>query len=425
MKSKTKTTEECLAFFEVEIAREDIDKAFEEVYRQIDKVSNIPGYRVGKAPRELVRKHYAANAAEEVLKRLIPQAYGMALDENKIRPIGLPEISEVGSLEEGKSLFFKAKVDTHPKFKLKNYKAIKVENKNPELSEEEVAKTIENLRQLNSKFIAVENRPAQLGDYVICDMECSVNGKSIHKKRENIWLMIEKESTVPGLNEKLAGMNKGEEKGIETSLPEKYPDKNLAGKMALYHIKIKEIKSQLLSNLDDDFAKDLGKDNLDSLKKEVREELAKRVKANAQADMENQVLKKLIDDNVFQVPARLLDRQLKFMVEDAKERLVQKGFKKEDLAKKDDEFKAKFKDDALRQVRLFFILDEIAGQEHIDVSGADIKEAFKSISAQTGKSEDEVKAYYEKEGLVGDLEEKLREEKTIQFLLKEADVIES
>lgn len=423
VKTKAKVIEECATLFEIEVPKESVEAAFEEVYNEIAKVSNIPGFRPGKAPRELVKKHYENNAKEEVLKRLIPDAYRNALAEHQINPIGMPEIQEV-NFKEGSRLSFKAKIETHPKFKLKNYKGIRLEKKKLVLKDEDVNKTLDNLRELNAKYIAVEDRPVQLGDYVVSDMECFVDGKSIHKKRENLWLSVDKESFIPGLADKMVGMKKGEERDIEAALPEKYPDKLAAGKPARYRIMAKEIKYRKLPNLDDEFAKDLGKDTLEDLKKDLSEELKRRAKLNIEADMENQVLNRLTDENKFGVPPSLARRQLDFMVEDAKRRLQEKGFKKVDLDKKDDEFKNKFKDDAVRQVRLMFILDSIARDEDIKVSADDVEEAYKSISNETGQALEKVKDYYKKEGLADSLKEKIKEEKTIKSLLDNAQVIE-
>jgi len=423
VKTKAKATEECTTVFEIEVQKETIDKAFDEVYAEITKVANIPGFRAGKAPKELVKKHYAGDAKSEVLKRLIPQAYADALREHNINPIGLPEISEV-KFENEDILSFKAKVDTRPKFKLKNYKGIKIEKKKAVVKDEEVEKVLQNLREMSAKYITVEDRPVQMGDCVVSDLECSVEGKPVHKKRENLWLYVEKDSVVPGLSEKIVGMNKGEEKDVEVALPEKYPDKNLAGKPAVYRIKAKEIKLRQLPNLDDEFAKELGKESFEDLKKEVTAELEARAKASADIDVENQLLGKLADENTFAVPSSFVARQLDFMIEDAKRHLLEKGFKKEDLDKKDNEFKEKFKNDAVRKVRLLFILDQIARDENIDVTDEELGEAYKSISAQSGKSEEEVKDYYDREDMVDSLKDRLREGKTMEFLLQNAQIVE-
>jgi trigger factor len=424
MKSKVKNIEEYATLFEIEVPKETLDKAFGEVYVEIAKAANIPGFRAGKAPLDLVKKHYTKDAKEEVLKRLIPEAYKSALEEHKINPIGLPKISDV-IFEEGKPLLFKAKVDTRPKFKIKNYKGIKIEKKTAAINEEDVDKTLEHMRAINAKYISIEDRPVQLGDYVVSDMECFVDGKPAHKKRENLWLFADKESLMPGLGERMAGMAKGETREIEISVPKEYSDKTLAGKNATYRILAKEIKVRQLPALDDELAKDLGSIGLADLKDKIRKELQERSRVNAEIAMENQILDTLMDENNFGVPSGFVARQLDYMVEDSKKRLMEKGFRREDLDKKDKELKEKFKNDAERRVRLVFMLDEIGRLEKIETSAEDVEKAYKSIALQAGKTEAEVKGRYEKEDLVGNLEESIRERKIVDFLLKNAEVTES
>jgi len=423
-KTKARSIEDCSMLFEIEVSSQAITEAFEKVYNEITKIANIPGFRIGKAPLDVVKKHYASDAREEVLKRLIPEAYREALQEHSITPVGLPEISDV-SFESEKALSFKARVDTRPKFKLKDYKGIKIAKKKVQINDADVEKTLENLRELNARYVAAEDRPVQMGDYVVSDLECSVDGKSAHPKRENLWLFIDKESAIPGLADNIVGMRKGEAKEIEVKLPPKYPDKKLVGKIAKYHVVAKEIKIRQLPEINDEFAKDLGRNTLEELRSEIRKEMENRAKIDAEIDAENQLLTKLMDDNVFAVPSSFVTRQLSYMVEDAKKRLEQKGFKKEDLDKKDDEFKEKFKNEAVRQVRLLFILDEIAMLEGMTVNEKDLKDTYRSIATQTNRTEDEVKGHYEKEDLVDNLEEKIREGKTIQFLLKNAEMTEA
>ena len=423
MKSRIKAVEECASLLEICVPETDVAKAFDEVYDEITKYANIPGFRVGKAPKDLVKQYYGKNAREDVLKHIIPEAYKNAVLEHRISPIAMPEISDVDFSDDGK-LSFKAKVDTRPSFKLKNYRLIKVEKKRPKVTDDDVNRMIDNLREMNAKYVSVEDRPVQMGEYVVSDMDCSVDGKPVHKTRENLWLYLDKDALVPGLVEKMVGMKKDDERDIETAVPEKHPDKNIAGKTAKYHIKAKEIKKRELSELNDEFAKIFGKENMAALKQDISKELEARAKMNAEVDAENQVLNKIIDDNTFAVPSSLVARQLDFMIEDAKRHLIEKGFKREDLDKKDNEFKEKFKNEAVRKVRLLFILDDIAREEKIEAADEDLNEAYKVISAQAGKSEQEVRGYYEKEGLVDDLKDKAREGKVIQFLLKNAEIVE-
>jgi trigger factor len=423
VKYKAKTLEECTTLFDIEVSPQMISRVFDEVYADIAKVANIPGFRVGKAPVDMVRLQYAKDAREEVLKRLVPEAYRQAVKQHNIEPVSLPEISDV-LFEEDKPLTFKVKVDTRPKFKLKEYKGVGVQKKKTLITDADVEKTIENLREISAKYNAVEGRPVQMNDYVVSDLECFVDGKSVHKKRENLWLAIEKESFMSGLTEKMVGMNKGEERDIDVTLPEKYPDKNIAGKPARYHVLVKEVKERQLPAIDEEFAKDMGRQNLADLKGEIAKELQARAISGAEADAENQLLNKLIDEHIFKVPSAFVARQIDLMVQDAKKRLQEKGLKKEDLSSKDAEFRERFKSDAERQVRLLFILDAIASAEKIEASDADVNEAYKSIAAQAGKTEEFVKDHYEKEEYVDNLRDKIREGKTIRFLLDNAKVTE-
>jgi len=413
VRSKAKPIDECLTLLEIEASRETIEKAFDEVYSEIVKVANIPGFRIGKAPKDMVRLSYAKAAKEEVLKRLVPEGYKRALLEHGITPVGAPEISDL-IFEEDKPLIFKARVETRPKFKLKAYKGLNLERKKAAVTEEDIDNALKSLREINARYIASDDRPIQMGDYVVSDLDCFVDGKAVHKKRENLWLTIEKDSYIPGLSEKLIGLEKGQETDIDAKLPEKYPDARLA----------KEIKERKLPDLDDEFAKDLGKESLEDLKKDIARELEARAMSAAEINVENQLLGKIVDDNVFRVPSSFVARQLDHMVEDAKRKLRERGFGKEELDKKDEEFKNKFKDDAERQIRLLFILDDIAGKAKIDVTDEDVGGAYKSIALQSGKTEEAVKAYYEKEDLVDNLKDKIREGKTVKFLLDNSNITE-
>ncbi len=423
MKSKVKLIDECSAILEIETSKETISKAFDEVYNEIAKVANIPGFRAGKAPIDMVRLSYAKAAKEEVLKRLVPEGYRKALQEHEVNPIGMPEISDL-VFEDDKPFTFKAKVETRPKFKLKTYKGLNLEKKKVSITDEDIDKTIKSLQEVNAKYATIDGRPVQMGDYVVSDMECYVDGKAIHKKRENLWLTMEKDSFVPGLAEKMVGMKKGDETDIDAKLPEKYPNEKLAGKDARYHVLVKEIKEKKLPNIDDELAKDLGKDNLDSLKKEIVKELEARAISTAEINVENQLLDKLSGDNVFRVPASFVAKQLDHMIEDAKRKLQERGFGKEELDKKNKEFEDRFKEDAEKQIRLLFILDEIASKEKIEITEEDISSAFKVIAANSGKEEGFIKDYYEKEDLMDNLKDKIREGKTVKFLLDNSKIIE-
>lgn len=424
MKSKIRNNKEvCEVLFEIEVPHEKIEEAFEEVYNDITKVAQIPGFRVGKAPRDMVKKHYTKDAESEVLKRVIPDSCQSAIEEHKVFPLGLPEITDI-AFEHGKPLKFKARVETRPELHLKSYTGIKVEKKKPVIRDADVEKALNNLREMGAKYEPIEDRAVKMNDYIIGDLECSVDGNQIHKPRKNIWIYIEKEHVIPGLPEKIVGMKAGEERSVEITLPGNYPDKGVAGKKAVYLVRVHQIKERKLPNIDDEFAKDLGRESLAKLKEEVLLELNNQAKLSAEVEVENKILDKLTSDNVFSVPQSFVSRQLEHMVEDAKEHLIEKGFKKEELGKHDEELRKKFKDDAVKRVRVLFILDEIARVEKVEVNEKDIDEAYKVIANQHKVAPEKVREHYEKEEMVDSLAAKIREGKTIKFLIEKAEITE-
>ena len=216
-KSKAKSLEACSTLFEIDVPKEAVDKAFEEVYNEITKVASIPGFRPGKAPKELVKKHYQKNASEEAIKRVLPDAYAAALKEHGIIPIGSPEISDM-IFEEGKAMSFKARVDTRPKFNLKNYKGVAVSRKKVAIDKTDIDKTLENVQQVRAKYESPADRPLQMGDYAVSDLDCLADGKPIHRKREDLWLFLDKDTIALGLSDGMVGMKKGDEKDIEVTL---------------------------------------------------------------------------------------------------------------------------------------------------------------------------------------------------------------
>lgn len=419
IKTKSKKMEGCTVTFEIEIPQADVREAREEVIGDFAKVAELPGFRPGKAPRELVAKRYHAEVNDEAVKNLVKKSCESAFREHHINPVTLPEVSQVSQGTEG-PLAFRISVDVSPEVSLKPYKGIKLTRKVTELKEEDVNKYLENLKVIHGKYVSVEDRPLRMGDYAVCDIDCFIDGKPLHRRRENFWIFVDKESSVPSLTEQMVGLKKDEERSCHVAIPETYSDKKLAGKTATYRVKLKEVKVRQVPALDDEFAKDLGKDSFEVLKDGVRKGFEIRIESETQKDLERQVLAKLILDNDFCVPSSFVERQLRYLVENAKVDLVEKGIRKNDVDAKEGELREKLKGEAARRVKAFFILDDISKREGIACTPEEIEEALVAIAVETGIPIEKVKEHYERENLLQDLAEKLREEKTIRFLIEAA-----
>ncbi len=422
MKTRIKNKEEGTKVLQIEIPPDLVEKAAEEVYQEIKKIAKIPGFRVGSVPQDLLEKHYSKDAKSEILKKLIPQGYKRAIETHKVIPIGFPSIFNI-SFEKGKPLTFEAEVDIRPNIKLRNYKGIKVKKKRISLSQQEVDDAFSQLRNVYAKYSDVAG-PVKKGDYAVCDVEAFVEGKPITKKNNNMWVLADKEASLLGMGEELVGLTKGQTKEIETKLPEGYPDKKYAGKPAKFKVLVREVKEKELPTLDDAFAKDLKVDNLEALKKEIESGIFKRKENTLKIDMENQILDNLLKGTKFTVPANIVQRQKEVLAKRLEAELLRKGLHKDEVAKNLGQRMQKLKEDARDKVRIYFILDDIALKEKIEINDKDIDERLKSLALSTGQSQDEVKKYYEKENLLGGLAEEIKEGKVLEFLLKEAEKIE-
>ena len=423
MKTRIKNIEECRKLLQIEVSKELVKKTTEEVYENIKKVAKIPGFRPGSAPRDLIVKNYSKDAKEEVLRRLIPEGYKEALKSHKVMPIGEPEISKI-DFDFEKPLSFEAEVDIYPNFKLKSYKGIKVTKTRISVSDQEMKDALTRIQGLSAKYNDVA-RSVKKGDYTVCDVEAFMDGKLITKKNNNMWIQAEKNASLLGMGEELVGLNKGDTKEIESKLPDNYPDKKYAGKLAKFKVVIKEVKEKVLPELNDEFAKTMKIESVDALKKEIETQLFARKENGLKVGMENQILDKLLKDNKFSIPSSIAKRQKEVFAKRLEMDLLQKGLPKDEVDKKINELDPKLKEDAVDKVKIYFMLDDIAVKENIEVNKDDIEQRLQTIALSTQRPVEEVKKYYEKEHLIGGLAEEIKEVKVLEFLLKNANVTET
>ncbi|NQT21895.1 MAG: trigger factor [Candidatus Omnitrophica bacterium] len=422
MKIKIKNIDKCCRLFEIEIPAEIVKRATEEVYKDIKSKAKIPGFRPGAAPKDILEKHYGKTAEQEVLSKVIPEGYRKALEQYKINPVSLPEFSGV-EMGKDKELKFKAKVEVRPEIKPKNYKGIRVNRKKIALNQDEVNEGLKRIQEMSAQFIPIEPKgPVKKGDYTVCDVEAFIDGKPISKKHNNMWIMADKDASMLGLGEHLIGANPEDTKEILTRLPENYPDKKFTNKEAKFKIHIKEVKERKLPLLDDALAKDMGLETLENLKENLSTQMLERKEATSAINMKNQILDKLLQDYKFDVPPSITKRQLDILVKQAEEELLSKGINKETIESKKKELEPRLKNDAINKIKVYFILDEISRIENIKLTDDDIAKKFESIARASNQDVGTVKEYYEKNDLMGGLEEQLKEEKTLNWLLSVANV---
>ncbi len=418
MKSKVTKLEGTARRLEIEMSKEAVEEVFAAVLADIRRTAKIPGFRAGKAPLDLVLKKYHKDARDEVIQQLVPRGYQQALEEHDINPVSYPEISDV-TIEEAGQLTFKAAVDVHPEVSVRKYKGLKVTTRKVSVADGEVEEALTRFRNMHAEF-AETDRPLEKGDFGICDVETFIDGKAISKKREKMWIEVDKEASMLGMGEELCGLKKGEAKDVDVTLPENYPDKKYAGKKAVFRVEVRETREKKLPELDEELAEKLGKSSLAEAREETRSQLLERKESNARVEMKNQIMEQLLKKHSFDLPASMVNRQLKVLMERAESELASKGVGKEAIESHKEKLKEQLFKEAENKVRIYFMLDDIAGREKIDVTDEEVDNWLRSLAASYNQPFDKVKEYYLEHDLIGGLKEQLREEKTLDFLLDEA-----
>ncbi|MDD5680505.1 MAG: trigger factor [Candidatus Omnitrophica bacterium] len=418
MKYKVTQNDKKQKVIQIHIPKEIVAEELEKVYSEISKSASMPGFRAGKAPLDLIKKRYQKEAREEVTKNLMFDSFNKAVTESKINLLGSPEISDFEFTEE-KGMSYNATVNTRPEIKIKSYKGLTLKKTDTEVKDSDVDSYINSMREMSARFKTKEGKAVK-GDYLIADMDCYVEGNFVEKK-EGAWLYVDDDAYIPG--KVLEGTGVNDEKDVEKELPEGYSRKELAGKKAKFHIKIKEVKEKTLPELNDEFAATMGKfHNMAELKEAVRENLKHHNKIEERRSLEHQALVLLDKSSTFDVPQSIVDRHLERLLEEAKKRLQKENYSEDEIKAKEGAVKEKLKEDALTQVRSYFILDEIARLENIKVTDDEIEAAFGEIAGSSGHSAEDVRKHYEDNDLVDDLAVDIRQKKVFDLIINNASI---
>ena len=422
MKIKVEDIKGSQKLIKIEVEPQRVEEALDAVYSSIKKSARIPGYRPGKAPLDLLKAHYDSKANEEAVNSLIWDCYREAIIERGIRPVGYPIVIDV-DFDKGKPLSFSVKVDVNPEFRLKQYKAIKVNEKPCNVTDDDIEKAIKQLQESMAEYKNIAPRPIKNGDYVVCSYECFEDGKLVDKK-DKLWLYINDKLQPKELLGVLLGAEISVGKEVLVTYPQDYEYKELAGKQRLYKVIPKEIKEKILPEISDELAKAAGSfTDLEALKKAVKDNIFNSKKLESERDLENQIYEYLLKTHAFDVPVSLVERQLERLTQETKQRLLYQGYKKEDLDRQDDKLKESLREQASKNAKLFFIIDKISKEEAIKASPEDIDRKIEHVSKHTKEDIEKVRKRLKSNELIESLKEQIAHDKVVEFLIKEAKVV--
>ena len=382
--------------FDIDAAQFDaaMDKAYIKVRGQV----TIPGFRKGRAPRKMIENMYGGESVfyDEAFELIFDEVYGPAIDENKLEVVDRPQV-DIQQIGTGKNLQFTCEVFVKPDVTLGEYKGVEVKREHTLVTEDEVNAEIEKERNKQAAEVSVEDRAVAEGDTVNLDYSGSVDGvKFAGGTAEAQTLKIGSHTFIPGFEEQMVGMNIGEEKDLEVTFPQEYHAEELAGKKAVFHVKVNGITETQLPALDDDFAKDISEfDTLDEYKADVRAKLEAQAAERDNNAFTNAVIEKVMENATVEIPEAMVERQIDSMVRNFEARLAQQGLKLADFIKytgqDEKSFRNQYREQAEKSVRANLVLEAVENAENFEATEEEIDAEIVKFAGQVGQDVENLK----------------------------------
>ena len=421
---KTKNANEVK--LELTIEAQKFDEAIKKVYFQSAKYFNIPGFRKGKAPMNIVEKYYGKEIFyEDAFNEVAGEALDEAVKENKLEVVSRPDI-EVTQIEKGKDLIFTAIMQTKPEAELGKYKGIEIKKVEYNVSDEDIEHELGHMQEHNSRLITIEDRPVKKGDIATIDFEGFVDGKAFEGgKAEGHDLEIGSNTFIPGFEDQVIGMKIDEEKDINVKFPDEYFSKDLAGKDATFKVKVHEIKKKELPKLDDEFAKDVSEfDTLKELKEDIKNKQQKQNEEKAKYETQDAVIKALCENVKVDIPSGMVEMEIDNMVKDIEQRLSYQGLKLEQylqmMGKTNEDMRKEYEPQAIEGIKSRLALEAVIKAEKIEATDKEIDEKMKEMAKNYGKEDD--KEFLKNENVRNYIKQGIESEKAIDFLLENAKI---
>ena len=421
---KTKNANEVK--FEITVEAEKFEEATKKVYFKSAKYFNIPGFRKGKAPMQIVEKYYGKEIFyEDAFNEVAQEALEEAVEENKVEVVSRPEV-DIKQMEKGKDLIFTVVMQTKPEAELGKYKGIEIKKIEYNVTDEDVEHELSHMQEHNSRLISIDDRAAEKGDIVNIDFEGFVDGKAFDGgKAENYDIEIGSNTFVPGFEDQLVGMKIDEEKDVNVTFPKEYFSKDLAGKDATFKVKLHEVKKKELPALDDEFAKDVSEfDTLDELKKNIKEKKQEQNEERAKYETQDEVIKALCENVKVEIPSGMIETETENMIKDLENRLSYQGLKLEQylnmMGKTKEEMRKEYEPQAVEGIKSRLAIEAVIKAEKIEATDKEIDKKIKEMAINYGKENDE--EFLKNENVRNYIKQGIESEKAIDFLVKNAKI---
>jgi trigger factor len=402
----------------------DVKNELDVVYRKVGRTAKVKGFRSGKIPRAILERYYREQAEEETISSLVNRYYWETLQEKDIPAVTQPQIEQKG-IEQDKDFVFSAVIEVEPVVDPKNYIGLELKREDPVVTDEELEARLQEIRQMFATMEDLkDDRGAIKGDFVALDFTGKLAGESLKElTAENHLLEIGSKTFVPGFEDQLIGLRKGESKTFVVTFPEPYVAAHLSGKDVEFSVTVKGVRVKKAPEIDEDFVKNFERyDSLEALKTDVRKNLEEEKRRKVAADLENEISEKLLAHNDFDVPDSFIERQIYYMMSDTQRRMVSKGMDQKKAAEFCFKLHDQLKDEATKIVKTVILIKNIARKEAITIDEGEVEKEIGEMASQRGQDSDILKKSLEKDGMLDSIKSEILSRKTHDFLVAKANI---
>ncbi|MBV8819578.1 MAG: trigger factor [Acidobacteriaceae bacterium] len=413
--------EGCKHELEITVPTEEINRETERVVAELQKKVRLPGFRPGKTPASIIRSRFPGEVRQDVLESLVPKYFNTKVKEEELQVVGTPSIKEV-HFHEGEPLRFKAEFEVAPTVDVKDYRGVPVHYHEPEVTAEDVAARLEEIRESKAQFLNIDPRPAQDNDYAVVELQ-SLGGLAEPIHQNDMTMRVGDPEQLPAFAEALRGLSPGEEREFDVTYPEDYADEKIAGKTVRFRLHLKMLRQKELPELNDEFAKDLGDfQTLDQLKETLKTQIFREKEVEAQQKAKQEIVEALVKSHDFAVPAAYVEHQVDAEAELTIRRITGKPVDLEQFKKNVDwsKFSEPLRPKALQDVKANLLIDKVADVESIHATNEEVDREVQRIARQEREPVAAMRKKLEKNGVIGRIAYQIRHHKTLSFLFEHA-----
>jgi len=430
MKVDLKKSGPCRRTMNISVESDAVDREYEKVLSQFVKSANLPGFRKGKAPAKMVEGRYAKEIKEDVSQQLVAKFYHEAVSSEELQVVAVLDV-EPGELNPGQDFEFSVSIDEDPDFKLPNYEGIKIKAQSSEPSDEDVDKALDGILDRYAAYEDVDDRSVRRDDMVKIDYQASIDGQPVAEispenkqigEREDFWLLVNSHAFLPEMEEGLIGCEIGSETEIQVRYDEEMPDDNLAGKTAVYKVKVKAIRGKQIPELGRDLLEQFEVESEDELRNKIRESMTESAAEREKTRQRDEICSYLLKKTKMDVPESLLAEATRGAIQNIVRRRTGQGASQDDIEKSRDEIIEEARKLAGERVKLDYILDRIADQEEIEVSDDELREHLEAEARRYGMLSEQFIASMEERSSPENMKKGVRSGKTLDILLEKANV---